>query len=456
MSPPTTVAYEVDDGVPATIRIVPADPAPETNADGVPAAMLYVSGATGLLTAGVRWWPSEAELVAVRDRVAAAMKRPPADFAVSPDSFAVTAVTLILMPGGGREPVELARTTSSGTPPYAALFSVDVTEHLEEVRRACVGEPGLLQVRVEAELARGRSATTVLAAELGPWVSELPGDDLVGTVDALVAAGVLERTRSAAPGPGPDGPDAGETDLAAEADLLAAQRLVAALGPGAMPGGTTVVTAAATARRPHARPLVRTADVGRWLRGSPGLHVLDAGPGPVEDQPVAAATQVPVTLGFEAQDAPLARVEVTTAGGTAVLAAPFEGPVTVPDGDSLAVTTRYTGGGPAFSATVPRDGGPWRLSPADLGLTEVTVDATGLHEAGAATVDADVFYQPEDRGSPDRRTVRLGPDSWRASWFVVSRGPELSGQLLLSLLVTPDGVPGVQPSVRSTTATVLL
>src|SRR4051794_27915010 len=105
MSPVPTVAYEVDDGVPATIRIVPADPVPETNADGVPAAMLYVSGPTGLLPTGVRWWPSAAELDAVRDRVAAAMKRPPADFAVSPDAFVVSAVALTLTPAGG-PPVE--------------------------------------------------------------------------------------------------------------------------------------------------------------------------------------------------------------------------------------------------------------------------------------------------------------------------------------------------------------
>jgi hypothetical protein len=349
------------------------------------------------------------------------------------------------------------------------LFSVDVSEHLEDVQRACLGEPGLLQVQVEAELTRGRSATTVLAAELGPWADDLPGPedgaaaDLVARIDALVASGLVDRTRTAAPGPGPAGPDAEETDLTAEADRMAAQRLVAAIasaGPPIGPGGTTVVTAAATAHRPQLQPLVRTADVGRWLRASPSRHVLVAGPGPGDeshDEPAPAGPQVPVALGFEARDdAPLAQVEVTTTGGTAVLAAPFSASVTVPDGDSLAVTTRYVGGGPAFSATVPRARGPWSLSPADLGLTQVTVDATHLHEAGATAVDADVFYQPQDRGSPDRRTVRFGPDTWQASWFVVSRSQELAGQLLISLLVTPDGVPGVRPSIRSTTATVLL
>jgi hypothetical protein len=476
MTRPATVTYEVDDGVPAAIRIVPADPGPETNADGVPAAMLYLSDRTGLLTLGVRWWPAEPELAAIRDRVAASLKRTPADFAVSPDGFIVSSVALVLTPVRG-ERIELARVGSSGTPPYTALFSVDVSEHLELVRRACVGEPGLLQIEVQATLTRGRSATTVLAAELGPWTQDLPGADtdaLVGRIEALVAAGLIERTRSAAPGPGPDGPDAEEADLAAEADRNASQRLLAAIasaappaGPSAIgmtappPGppigtdGTTVVTAAATAHRPHHQPLVRTADVGQWLRGSPSAHVLVAGGAADPGPPDGPAAQVPVALGFAAQDAPLARVEVATAGGSAVLAAPFSDPVSVPDGDSLAVTTRYAAG-PAYSATLPRGRGSWHLSPADLGLTQVTVDATHLHEAGATAVDADVFYQPEDRGSPDRRTVRFGPDTWQASWFVVSRGPELAGQLLLSLLVTPGGVPGVQSSVRSTIATVQL
>src|SRR4051794_12366707 len=158
--PAGAIAYEVDDGIPATIRIVPSDPAPETSSDGVPTAMLYVSRdvsqdvsrATGMLTLGTRWWPGERELSEIRTTLATAMERAPEEFVITSDAFHVSAVRLLLSAGSGQPPIELARSSTSGVPPFTALFSTDVSDHLEPVQRAFAGQPGLLYVQVEAEL----------------------------------------------------------------------------------------------------------------------------------------------------------------------------------------------------------------------------------------------------------------------------------------------------------------
>src|SRR3954468_21327621 len=105
--PAGAIAYEVDDGIPATIRIVPSGPAPETSSDGVPTAMLYVSGTTGMLNVGARWWPGESDLSRIRTALAAALERAPEEFIITPDAFHVTAVRLLLSSDSREEMTEL-------------------------------------------------------------------------------------------------------------------------------------------------------------------------------------------------------------------------------------------------------------------------------------------------------------------------------------------------------------
>src|SRR5690349_2227229 len=198
--PAGAIAYEVDDGIPATVRIVPSDRAPETSSDGVATAMLYVSQATGMLALGTRWWPAERELSEIRTTLATTMERAPEEFVITSDAFHVSAVRLLLSAGSGQPPIELGRSSTSGVPPFTALFSADVSDHLEPVQLACAGQPGLLYVQVEAELTRGRSATTTLAATLADWAADLPepdDDDLPARIESLIQAGSIERTRSA-------------------------------------------------------------------------------------------------------------------------------------------------------------------------------------------------------------------------------------------------------------------
>jgi hypothetical protein len=460
------IAYEVDDGIPATIRIIPSELVPETSRDGVPTTMLFVTGDTGILNVGTRWWPTESALTTIRQQLATAMDRSPAEFVVTPDAFVVTTVKLILVPDAASGSIELARTTSSGLPPFTALFFVTARDHLDALRRACMGEPGLLFVELEAELTRGRSATTTLAAEVGPWaagLSNATGPELIARVDATVAAGALHRTRSAVPGTDPTttdraaydpAADASAADLAAEADRMAAERFVAALREPT--SGASSIAVAATAHGPQHTVLTRRADVGSWLRSSPERHLLvvDGAAGPSAGA-TTTALQRPVGLGFGSDGTPVATIELTGSGEPTTLHPPFPEAMVAAD-DKLTVTTRYSGGGASYRVVLPLEGAGWSLSAADLGLVEVSVDASRLRTAGATAVRTEVFYQPEDRGSPEHRTVLFGGDVWQARWFVVSRSPDLAGRLLVNPTVTPDGLSDTRQSLQWSIPTVQL
>jgi hypothetical protein len=429
-------AIVIDDENPSTIRVIPGSPVAELSPVGIPMVTLIDSGTMGILNLGARWWPGESEIVAARTAVSARLDRPAAELAVTADAVSVEQVELVVAAAGGGDPLVLAKTASSGTPPFTALLSVTIAGgHLDLARRACLGEPGLLFVRYTATLRRGVEATTVLTAR--SW----SGD--TRDVSTLVAAGLVERTRYATAGAGPD--------VVAAADRLAEQRFAAAAA-GPTSGGTVQVVA--TARLPAETALVREADVGNWLRGSSGGHVVrQADVGDASSSPPDEAASETVALGFDATGAPIESIEV----GGATLTPPFAPVVVVRPADELTVTTRFPDGGSSLRSTVHRGPRGWTLTPADVGLVRVTVDASALRGSGARSIAVTAYYQPSDRGTPDTRTVELGPPEWRTGWFVVSRSAELAGELRLRLgAVDPPVAVSLPPLVTSTSPEVRL
>lgn len=422
----TGSVFLIDEATPSVMVVIPAEPVPELSPAGIPTIMLIDSGTAGSLALGCRWWPTESELDAARAAVAARLRVPAGELMVTAADLTVDAVALLVATEDGTGPVTLATVVSSGAPPFTALFSVAVTGHLDVVRRACAGEPGLLRIRYTATLRRGSAATTVLTAR-----SAVGGAD----VEALVAAGVVERVRFAVPGADPA--------VVAEADRLAAERFAVAASAG---GSVRVL---ATARRPGSSTVVREADVGSWLGSSAG-HLLVVAP----EEPVVAPARPTrrVAVGFDLTDAPVERIELGDGADRVVLTMPFA-PVEVAVAGELAATTFYTDGGPSLRTVVVGD----TLTPADLGLVRVTVDASALAATGTTAVELTAYYQPTDRGTPDTRTVGLGPPAWAAAWFVVSRAGELAGELRLRPgPVTPAGSATLPALVTSTVPDVLI
>jgi hypothetical protein len=69
------------------------------------------------------------------------------------------------------------------------------------------------------------------------------------------------------------------------------------------------------------------------------------------------------------------------------------------------------------------------LTPPDLGLEQIVVDGSARQVAGAQQVRVHVLYEPSGQGSEDDRIIYFKDDTWKGSWFVVTRSVELAGSL---------------------------
>lgn len=396
-----SVTCEVDEGDPPVIRVVPGDIGPERSPDGTAMATLMISGEHAVLNLGTRWWPSEEELNAVRNAVAAKRERPSSDYLVNTANLWGIVVSLVLTDGGGA-PVELARGRSSNAPPFTAVLSADVGAHRDVLRRAFLGERGLLHARLAAELTPTGTATASTTGIRDSAHRTTTGAD--GTTVHVSAGSAVHRTTATA--------------------------------------------------RPGTVAIERTADVADWLRGSPGRHVVIADPRPGTGSPTdAGPAGRPVRLGFDATGAPVERITLSGSGDPVDLV-PGGAAVPVDAAEGLDVTTHYATGAPYRVALPHRDDG-WTLRAADLGLVEVVVDGGRLRDASATRVVLQVFYQPDDRGTPERLTLVFTDDVWMFRWFVVSRADGLAGALRLRLgEVVPEGVDAGPRTIDTTTPTV--
>src|SRR5262249_924114 len=140
-------------------------------------------------------------------------------------------------------------------------------------------------------------------------------------------------------------------------------------------------------------------DVGEWFKSAAGLEhvIMAAAPG----KAAPAAGPVEVACGFDPSGAPVAAVEIRSSAGLTHLTPPRLAPVRLQAAanERLHVKTRFTKPIPPFeSDTDPVTGGAVALQPGDLGLSLVTVDATGRRRAGAASLQVRLRYTPDGDG----------------------------------------------------------
>lgn len=147
-------------------------PSPETGPDGVPTAMLMVSGEGATLQLGVHLDPPSGVLEELRDVVAEQSGVDAALVQLAPDVRSVDGVLL------GADSRLLAETTSSGYPPFATLFQVTLdADATSAARAALAGAPGRLEVRYDLTLTDGTPARAV--ADAGTWFTDHPRDPVV-------------------------------------------------------------------------------------------------------------------------------------------------------------------------------------------------------------------------------------------------------------------------------------
>jgi len=134
-------------------RYRPRAPGLARGGDGRAQFSLIGAGAVTMLALTASWGVPAATLDAVRAELAARAQLPPAQLSLSPEPVEVGTVRLMLGDGaGGFE--ELAKTQSSGAPPYHAAFNLMLdAEQAAKVRKALSGERGWLELRYETRSA---------------------------------------------------------------------------------------------------------------------------------------------------------------------------------------------------------------------------------------------------------------------------------------------------------------
>ena len=417
---------------PGTWWYVPGDPEPEM-AGGEPAVRLWVSPPTSVLQLGVDWTVRGELLARVERALAQAAGTQTVDLRPAPASVRQVALEV-----GSDERDVLAVSTSSGFPPYRAVFRVDLDAARTNAATAALnGRRGLLVVRYQVAASLTASARARLEGDVEPALAAFgapaTAHEVRVWVDDAIAAGRLDMTEER-PGPADEALAQRARRLCIEKfTLLLEQALRSRQGAAGTspPAGTrTRLRADASVSDIVQQELERMADVSTWFSPRTGGAHITVLPGRGGPDPVPAGGRVKVGLGFPAHDLPVAFIEARCGDQKVVLRGPrFESGAleSARCDDGLVVTTHFTTGSQPFRAQVAAADAE-RLTPAALGLTEIVVDGRQRREAGAREIRVRLQFRPADPGAGEDRTFYLRDDAWVASFFLVSRGAAVAGE----------------------------
>jgi len=387
---------------PETFYFLPGNPGPERSPSGEPMLTLVVTDQNAMLQLGTQWKVESSVLDSLSKVIADRFPDlNPALIRFTPAPLSIESVSLMLTNANGEE--ELLQTSqSSGFSPYSAIFNVTLTpEQKAQVASAVNGRTGLLKVIYKSSLSVPVTAEAASTAEAGSDVSE-PG-----------------------------------TERRSESSFRSRAQV------------TTLTSV----------PIERSTDIGTWHTGvaeSPNIMVAARPFGSTAAGRPAAAM---VSIGFDMKDVPIAMVQVTwDEQGT--ISAPVFGPVTVKGQTDKPISLKvsYTNGAPSYQTdhAAPTDN-ELKLTPPDLGLALITLDATAWRQSGATQAQIKVNYKPTSGGFADEHVIRLRFGDWTDNWYVVTRSAGLDGMLEIEGTQTnADGTVIEHPTITTDNLEIIL
>jgi hypothetical protein len=419
---------------PQTFYYLPGEPTPERSPVGKPTVNFLLSDQQAMLQLGTRWEVEAPLFDALRKEIADRFPDLNATLVrFAPAPVTIEGARLVLLADDGREE-ELQTVSSSGFPPYAALFNVTLTaEQKARVASALNGRTGLLKVVYGFSLASEVSARATIKGDVRADVAELDTDasseECLARIEVALNDGRLRLEKDASS----DAPD----ELKEKAERMAKERAADILLRMAHRETDAALdaadlTASASFTTTANRPLNRSTDIGSWYAGraeTANIMIAQSRPvAPVEGRAAAAIIRV----GFDMKDAPIAFIQVIWEQAQATMRPPVFQPVTVTGRTDkpLVIKTSYTDGGPPYEASLPAPAdNKFELRPQDMGLALVSVDAGARRATGATQAQIQVNYKPSGQGTADEHLIRLRFGDWTESWYVVTRSSDLGGAL---------------------------
>ena len=437
------VCYTRDDD-PRTWWYVPGDPVPEM-AGTSPSLQLFAMPDSGILQFGAEWTVRGELLERIQKTLIAAAAVP--SVSLQPAPATVRQVTVEI--GDEQHPPDVAGiSTSSGFPPYRAIFRINLDAWRKNAIVAALnGRSGFIVVRYRVAAPIKASARAKLEGNIETALAALSGssapEEIREWVESAIATRVLVLTEETG-GPA----DAALKERARE---LVIEKFVTVLSerlrqPPPDPGspkmrrsaagtGDTTLSVESVVSKMVEQQFERVADVSTWFPAGTGAgHVTvvpgTTRPGPGGPGPTPPKDRVPVGLGIPTKDLPIAFIEARCGDKKVLLRPPgFESSVIEGAActDGVTVTTHFTTGAQPYRTTVPAAEAE-RLSATVLGLTEIVVDGRERQEAGAREIRVRVQFHPSGPGPAEDRTFYLRDRTWVASFVVVTRGAPLEGE----------------------------
>ncbi|MBD1869480.1 hypothetical protein H6F95_19695 [Cyanobacteria bacterium FACHB-471] len=445
---------------PLSYYYLPLQIQPQRSADGTPMINFISMGTSGYLQLSVSWEAPSETLDALRQEIA---QRENLDnpavlrFAFAP----VTVQQVSLLSNEGERWEAIATSSSSGFPPYTALFNAHLNaEQQTQAAAALNGRKNCLQVEYHAFLNGVAEASADITGNAANVIAQLK--DRRGTLNQDEVQEVLKRSI-----------DEGELQLTVITSEDASPQLIEQVSTHVLAQGADLllrflqgeeripdithfrVTVSKT--EPRQIDLVLKNDVANWFPNGSSFNQIQPAPSgtsPLPSSPLSSpSSSLPVQLNFSPTEAPLALITVQQGTAKTTLIPPdFSTTLSNLREEPLEVETSYTFWG-TFSKniSIPASG-KLSLSPADLGLTQVTVDATALEAAGAKKARIRLHYHPDGNGVEDETTIYLRDRLWKVNWFVISRGDDLQGFLQYEWQVTLENGDLVKHEMTETTS----
>jgi hypothetical protein len=440
---------------PSTFFYLPGEPLPESGPNGIPTLQFMVSDKGAILQFGAQWSVEPSLLSKLMDDLSGMYQDLPKELIrLSPAQNSVSAATLSIGDGTGKFD-ELQSVKSSGYPPFAALFNVQLGS-LDKTRvvASLNGRRDFLKVDYKGSLPVEREARVSISGDVSQEVSNLGKNasivDALALVESAIAKGRLKVEESVDEEVSQDL----KNNINRQAKEKAASTILA-MAASAGNSGQAKLESTVSGTETAQVPLESSTDISSWFPGGTGAdHIIVVGVTITEPDKSSVTEPVAQTkfvkLGFEAIEMPVAFIELKLGDVAAKMVGPGFADASLPAAvpGELVVRTNYSDGGPAFETKLPlADSKGWTLKPEDLGMTKIVLDGSRPRAAGSTDARVRVVYRPSGKGTYDDRTIYFRRDSWTTSWFIVTRSADLEGSLVFDWRETAaDGSVLMHPS----------
>ncbi len=335
----------------------------------------------------------------------------------------------LLMSDSSGQFQEIATSSTSGIPPYSAVFNATLTEEQIAYATAAVnGRAGYLAIEYDSSLITPVTVSGRLVPQsvrFVPWLREylsVGHSGLRSAIEEAIKEGLVAIQLSV-----PEDPTGKLISALYDRLLTRASELLPELIETWDEYTYTDLEVEVTLVEDVSQPFHPRTDLSRLDFNSEGITF--TGDSTLSMERVVRSTMemsrpLRVELDFPPDDAPLAWIRLQRGDSEAILKPPNFSPVLLPANHTsqpLMVTVSYTNGEHSHKEKiVSTNEDELLLIPQHVGLTVISVDAQPLAQTGARSAQIWLRYSPLHRRDEQRHTIQFREGNWISQWWLAT------------------------------------